>query len=142
MLCGHRGRTAALAVGPHSNGHELKRSDDAEIDARDSDRCRGSGGAANQPWRDRAALHPASRSARPRSDLDQRLHHPQSRLHGFRHSIRRRRHVSVPAGMVERWEISPDELVYTFSLPRFWLRLSEAVAVADAAGRWWKADPC
>jgi peptide/nickel transport system substrate-binding protein len=37
--------------------------------------------------------------------------------------------------MVERWEISPDKLVYTFSLPRFWLRLSEAVAVADAAGR-------
>jgi peptide/nickel transport system substrate-binding protein len=37
--------------------------------------------------------------------------------------------------MVERWEISPDKLVDTFSLPCFWLCLSEAVAVADAAGR-------
>ncbi len=59
-------------------------------------------GREPRPVRQRAGAEDAEvrsrgRPAQPRSDLDDRLHHPQPRLHGLRRAVRRRREVPAAA---------------------------------------------
>ena len=53
----------------------------------------------------------------PRSDLDHRLHPARLRLHGLGHAVRDGREArrSSPQ-MVDKWDVSPDKLTWTFTL--------------------------
>src|SRR6266446_5168404 len=70
--------------------------------------------------RPEAGRDPAVRAPRrpqdPRPDLDDGLHHPQSRLHDLRHPVRAHGNLKLQPQMVDKYTVSKDAMKYSFTL--------------------------
>ena len=58
----------------------------------------------------------ARRPQDPRPDLDDGVHHAQSRLHDLRHAVRARRNLKLQPQMVDKYTVSKDAMKYSFTL--------------------------
>src|SRR6185437_4624148 len=91
-----------------------------------------------------AQVHSAGGPSHSRSDHDHRIHHPQSRVHDLDTLFATDAKFQVQPQMVDKYELSKDQLTYTFTL-RDGLKFHDGAPVRSAdciasIERWAKRD--